>query len=134
MRVLVTGGREYNDRERVYYTLDDFHARTPITLLVHGSCRSKIDPENGYIIWSADELAEQWAKDNFIPYLGVPAIWYPRGYGGKLDRKAGPVRNSLMLSKGRPEAGIVFPGGSGTKDMHDKLVAAGVSRIVIVAT
>lgn len=133
MRVLVTGGREYNDRESVYYTLDDFHAQNPITLLIHGSCRSRLDIETGMIVWSADELAEQWAKDNAVPYLGVPANWYPKGYDGKLDKKAGPVRNSLMLTKGKPEAGIVFPGGRGTQDMHQKMIAAGITRIIVVA-
>lgn len=130
MRVLVFGGREYNNREKVYYTLDDFHAKTPISLLIHGSCRSRFDVDTGRIIWSTDELAEQWAKDVCVPYLGIPAIWYPK-HGGKLDRKAGPVRNSLMIKKGRPQQGIGFPGEKGSSDTARKLKALGIPMILV---
>ena len=128
VRVLVFGGRSLNQRDKVYYTLDDYHAKTPITLLIHGSCRSGF--ENGAPVWSADELAEQWAKDNAIPYLGIPAIWYPNG-PKKLDRSAGPTRNALMITKGRPQAAIGFPGGKGSADMYDKLVAAQIPVLLI---
>ena len=135
MRVLVYGGRTLNDREMVYYTLDDWHAATRITLLITGSCRSKVILKSGEneIIWSADELAEQWAKDNYVPYIGVPAIWYPQGPTGPLDKGAGPKRNTKMLERTKPHAAIEFPGGKGTADMHQKLVAAGIIPLVVVA-
>lgn len=128
MRVLVFGGRTYNRRDKVYYALDDFHAKNPITLLIHGSCRSIF--QDGGPVWSADELAEQWAKDNAITYLGMPAIWYPSG-SKKLDRSAGPTRNALMIQKGRPQHAIGFPGGKGSADMYDKLVAANIPVLLI---
>lgn len=130
MRVLVFGGREYNDREKVYDILGAFHANTPITLIIHGACDSRLDIDTGYIVWSADELAEQWAKHNFVPYLGVPAVWY---VNGKLRRSAGPERNALMITKGRPQAGIGFPGGRGSADMAKKLEAAGIIPQLVLA-
>jgi hypothetical protein len=130
LRVLVFGGRAYNNREKVYYTLDDYHAKTPITLVIHGSCRSRIDLSTQAIIWSADELAEQWAKDNYIPYLGIPAVWRTK-HGGKIDKSAGPTRNALMIAKGKPQAGIGFPGENGTADMASKLKAAGIPTILV---
>lgn len=130
MRVLVFGGREYNKRQNVYDILGEFHDKTPITLLIHGACGSKLDPETGYITWSADELAEQWAKHAYIPYLGVPAVWY---VNGKFRRAAGPERNALMIVKGRPQAGIGFPGGKGSADMASKLEAAGIIPQLVLA-
>lgn len=130
MRVLVFGGREYNDRQKVYDTLDIFHAKTPITLIIHGACESRFDIQAGLSIWSADELAEQWARHTYIPYLGVPAVWY---VNGKLRRSAGPERNALMITKGRPQAGIGFPGGKGSADMAKKLIAYGVTPELVLA-
>lgn len=131
MRVLVFGGRAYNKRDKVYYTLDDYHAQNPITLVIHGSCRSKLDLSTQEIVWSADELAEQWAKDNFIPYLGIPAVWNPKGYGKKVDRAAGIKRNALMLEKGKPQAGIGFPGGNGSADMAKRIQGAGLPLLLV---
>lgn len=131
MRVLVFGGRAYNDRQKVYDTLDEFHAKTPITLVIHGACESRLDIETGLPIWSADELAEQWAKHTYIPYLGVPAVWYVKG---KLRKAAGPERNALMITKGRPQAGIGFPGGKGSADMAAKLEAAGIVPKIVASS
>ena len=37
MRLLVCGGREYADREKVFQVLDAFHRQSgPVTLLIHG--------------------------------------------------------------------------------------------------
>lgn len=44
----------------------------------------------------------------------------------KDGRKAGPVRNSVMLSVGKPDLVIAFPGGRGTADMVRKAKAKGV--------
>lgn len=131
MRVLVFGGREYNDRQKVNDTLDAFHAKTPITLIIHGACESRLDIQTGFVLWSADDLAEQWARHAYIPYLGVPAVWYVRG---KLRKAAGPERNALMITKGRPQAAIGFPGGKGSADMAKKLEAAGIIAEIVVAS
>lgn len=131
MRVLVFGGRAYNDRQKVYDTLSDFHAKTPITLVITGACESRLDMDTGEIIWSADELAEQWAKHAYIPYLGIPAVWYVKG---KLRKAAGPERNALMITRGKPQAAIGFPGGKGSADMEAKLRAAGIIPEIMVAS
>lgn len=130
MRVLVFGGRAYNNREKVHYALDDYHAQTPITLLVHGACESRLDLATGEVLYSADDLAQEWARYNFVPYLGMPAVWYPK-FGGKLNKKAGPARNTLMIQKGKPQMGIGFPGGDGSSDTARKLKAAGIPMILV---
>lgn len=34
----ICGGRAYNDREKIWYTLDRIHHKRMITALVHGAC------------------------------------------------------------------------------------------------
>jgi hypothetical protein len=38
VRVAVSGGRDYADRERVYDVLDAMHKQEPITLIIQGQC------------------------------------------------------------------------------------------------
>ena len=62
MRVLVCGGRSYNDYSIVAQILDDFHRKDNITLIIHGACTG------------ADTMAEQWANEYFkcaIPHNGL---------------------------------------------------------------
>lgn len=109
--VLVTGGRHYNDRKRVYDVLDDLHARVGITEIWHGACPVGTG--------GADILAEDWAKSREIDYRGFPAKFSTEGPSG------GPQRNGRMVRMlqlrpivraGGEEKGIVvaFPGGRGT--------------------
>ena len=44
---------------------------------------------------------------------------------------AGPVRNGEMLSRGKPDVVIAFPGGRGTANMCEQAMTAGV-RVVRV--
>lgn len=109
MKLLVCGGRNYNDKLAVYGALDRAHAKREITLLIHGACRT-----------GADALAEAWAKGREIPYLGHPAPW-------KLyDKAAGPLRNRLMLELYAPDGVVAFPGGAGTADMIQRAEMAGL--------
>ena len=43
------------------------------------------------------------------------------------DDRAGPLRNQWMLDFGQPNYAVGFPGGAGTRDMAERLIAAGVS-------
>jgi hypothetical protein len=47
----------------------------------------------------------------------------------RLGRKAGPIRNQLMLDEGRPDVVVAFPGGRGTADMMMRARSAGVEVI-----
>lgn len=99
MKVLICGGRDYQDKEKIFQTLDAMHNATPISLVVHGAARG------------ADLLGEEWAKSREIAYYGVPAKWQ------ELGRKAGPLRNLDMLARITPDLVIAFPGGRGTDNM-----------------
>jgi predicted Rossmann-fold nucleotide-binding protein len=99
MRVLVCGGRNYSDTGRVISTLENIHTGCKITCLIEGGATG------------ADEAANRWARASRIMFQTFPADW--RKYG----KAAGAIRNALMLSEGRPDLVIAFPGGAGTANM-----------------
>ena len=106
----------------MFEKLDAIHAESPIGLIVHGACRNTLDQDGNVIAWSADLLAEEWAKSREIPYAGFPARWRT----GTLGKGEGMARNQRMLEKARPTLGCEFPGGNGTADMRRRLRQAGI--------
>lgn len=98
MKVLVCGGRDFTDAERIAEVLSACHRARAITLLIHGGARG------------ADRLAGEWAQRIGIPVQEFEAQWEEQG------RAAGPIRNQRMLDEGRPDLVIAFPGGRGTAD------------------
>ncbi len=98
-KILVCGGRDYSDRERVFEILDMLRPCE----IVHGAYRG------------ADSLAGEWADSRVIPQSPHPADW------DKYKRRAGPIRNSEMLRLHKNiDLVVAFPGGSGTQDMRSK--------------
>ncbi len=112
MRVLVTGGRDFNDRELLCEALDRLHAAHPFTVLIHGDA-------NG-----ADRLSGEWATLRGIEVEAHPADWKKHG------RAAGPIRNQKMLEE-KPELVVAFPGGRGTADMVRKAKQAGLEVVMV---
>lgn len=98
MKIIVCGGRDYTDYEKVYETLDELHAKKPISLVIEGGA-------NG-----ADSLGRAWAITRNVPRLTMKADWKAHGPA------AGPIRNGEML-KHSPDMVVAFPGGKGTADM-----------------
>lgn len=100
-RILVCGGREYANKERVFKILDAAvraMADRHITI-IHGAATG------------ADSLAELWAEERQVKSKAFPADW--TAYG----TRAGYMRNKQMLDEGKPHAVIAFPGGPGTRMM-----------------
>lgn len=108
MHLVVTGGRNYSDTDRVFATLDELHARKPITALIQGEARG------------LDARAKNWAFRRGVPCVSFAAQW------DKYDKAAGGIRNQQMIDEGKPDYGLVFPGGYGTADMRGRLVASGI--------
>lgn len=100
--VLVTGGRDYADRARVFSTLDRLDARMEVLAVRHGGATG------------ADALADEWARTRGIrrePYPVTHEEW--RWHGPS----AGPIRNGRMVcTDPRPVCVVAFPGGRGTAD------------------
>lgn len=108
MRLVVTGGRNYSDTHQVWRVLDDLHQRRQISALICGEAPG------------LDARARVWARRRGIDVDPYPADW------ALLGRAAGPIRNQHMIDLGKPDFGLVFPGGRGTADMRSRLVAAGI--------
>lgn len=104
MKVLVCGGRDFDDVDLMYGVLDALD----INHVVSGHARG------------ADQMAEMWADQRGIPLSIFPAEWEVHG------RRAGPIRNQQMLDEGKPDLVIAFPGGRGTADMVARAKKAGV--------
>lgn len=108
VKVLVCGGRDFNEHDRLFAAMDDMNAELGgITLVIHGAARG------------ADRLAGEWAKSRGIHVAEVPALW------DFYDRQAGPLRNAAMLTLG-PVAVIAFPGGAGTAGMIRMASTSGI--------
>lgn len=112
-RVLVCGGRDYHDAQRIYAVLKKYHEEAGIDVLIEGGARG------------ADSLARHWAREHGIDGPTYYADWAAHG------SFAGPIRNKLMLEDGQPDVVIAFPGGSGTRDMVRKARKAGVEVVEI---
>lgn len=109
MKILVCGGRNYSNRSQLYKMLDGIHGLWGITEVMHGGASG------------ADSLAAEWANFNLNGSTAYPADWETHG------KKAGPIRNSLMLGIGQPDLVVAFEGGRGTADMVSKAKRAGVT-------
>ena len=107
MKVLVTGGRHYEDGVTLFRVLGEIHTSRGISLLIHGDASG------------ADRLAGEWADINDVPVEAFPADWKQHG------RAAGPIRNREMLAR-KPNLVIAFPGGRGTADMVRQAKSAGI--------
>lgn len=93
MRVLVTGSRAFDDAKTIRAALDAVargavEARVGVLTIVHGFCPS-----------GADAIADMWVRSRPADELHVtaerhPALWQ------KFGKRAGMVRNELMVSKG----------------------------------
>jgi hypothetical protein len=108
MRVLVCGGRDYQNRDLVFATLDRL-VPTGAVIITGGA--------NG-----ADRLVWLWAlhTDRAADALIFAPDWKKHG------KAAGPIRNQQMIDEGKPDLVIAFPGGRGTSDMVSRARKAGI--------
>ena len=107
MKVLVCGGRDYEDWESFHAEMLSLHRELRFTHIIHGDARG------------ADRMADRFALMYLIQPVRCPANWMLRGKG------AGPSRNASMLRL-CPDLVIACPGGVGTADMVAKASLAGI--------
>jgi hypothetical protein len=115
MRVLVCGGRDYRDWQKVRTTLTDLDTEHPITHIIQGGATG------------ADALASQWANSYEVLQTQFSAKWNQYG------KRAGYLRNQEMLVKGKPDLVVAFPGGKGTAMMVQLAKDAGVPVLEVLA-
>lgn len=100
MRVIVAGGRNYNDYENVKKNLDALfkNLNKEKLIIISGGAPG------------ADEMGERYAKENGYKLERFPADWK------RFGNAAGPIRNRQMAQVGN--ACVCFDtGGRGTADM-----------------
>lgn len=99
--LLVAGGQEYGDDRELDRVLSSIHAKYSIARLIHGDAPG------------ADRMAGGWANLNLIPVDAYPI----EQSDGALPHRRPLRRNQRMLDTAKPQMGVFFPGGPGTKDM-----------------
>ena len=99
MKILVCGGRDYTDYDRLEDELN-------LLWRVHGDFTIISGMARG-----ADSLAVRYAEQYDCPLEKFPAQWDVHG------RAAGPIRNQQMLDEGKPDLVVACPGGRGTAHM-----------------
>lgn len=109
MKVIVCGGRDFDDYNFIADILDGFVWM--IDEVVCGECRG------------ADMMGAVWAADNGRWAEKFPAKWDVHG------RAAGPIRNEEMANYA--QGCIAFPGGRGTADMVRRAKSKGLLVIEV---
>jgi len=98
-KVLICGGRDFDNRDVLFTTLDDLNLRFCFSCVITGGAKG------------ADRLAHLWAAKNHLDAKVYPANWERHG------KMAGILRNREMLKEESPDLIVAFPGGRGTEDM-----------------
>jgi len=117
MRLLVCGGRDFDDVPRLWRILDDLNGRYTIACLIDGAQEKQ--REDGGVV-GADYWAHQWACARGAETERFHANWT------ELGKSAGPKRNQRMIDEGKPTHCLAMPGGRGTADMVSRAKAAGI--------
>jgi hypothetical protein len=113
MKVLVCGGRQYDDAEALASRLSEIHRDHGIAEIIEGGAAG------------ADTLAREFGQRKGIPVRTFPADW------DRHRRAAGPIRNRQMLEEGKPDLVVAFPGGRGTANMVKQARAVGVKVLEV---
>lgn len=92
VRIVVCGGRRFQDRRAVYRVLDHIHTQRSISEVIQGECPT-----------GADRWAREWAVE-----CGQLLTRCPLG-GTKNGRYAEQIRTQQMLDL-KPDGVVVFPG------------------------
>lgn len=111
MKVLVSGSRHFQDKEKMEGVLKGFE----ISCIIEGEARG------------ADRLAREYAERQGIPVMSFPAKWDLYG------KAAGAIRNTEMLRVGQPDLVVAFraPDSRGTKNMIDQAREAEIETVVV---
>jgi hypothetical protein len=108
MRVLICGGRHYENGDAVHHELIRFNSQHAISVIIHGG------------VSGPGPAAEAWARQSGVAVVRYPPNW--ERFGKKAER----LRNDFMLTDSRSDCVIAFPGGDDTADLVAKATAAGI--------
>ena len=107
MKVLITGSRNWSDKEAVEIAI----ARAKPDIIIEGGARG------------ADAIAKEYAHKTFRRVVEIKAEW------DKYGKKAGGIRNSTMLAM-KPDLVLAFSmdlsNDKGTRDAVNKATKKGI--------
>lgn len=120
----VVGGRDYKDKNRVYFEIDEYRKTHNVTAIASGVALDD-DKERG-----ADTFGRDYAVDKGLKYIGFPAEWddmsepcYVKinNYGKKYNALAGVNRNTKIIDEATHAVMAFWDGISrGTRDSVTK--------------
>jgi hypothetical protein len=113
MRVIIAGGRYFEDMGLLTEFMDTVRTNFDITEIVHGGAKG------------ADMLGEAWALASRIPTRCFPADWQKHGL------RAGPIRNAEMAQYADVLVAFWDGESKGTKNMIQTMKQAGKLAIVV---
>jgi hypothetical protein len=90
--LVVSGSRNFSNPSIIAQHLQQALQKQPNLVLISGGAKG------------ADRLVQEWASNNHVPCLVVPAKWH------KFGKSAGPIRNNFMLAMG--QGLLAFPQAS----------------------
>lgn len=111
-KVLVCGGRDFNDTKLLTKSLNQLKRELLIEVVIEGDGRG------------ADRMAGYWARKNKLSNLKFEAKWDKDG------KAAGFIRNLKMLDE-EPDYVIAFEGGKGTQHTIDNALKRGIAVIKV---
>jgi len=117
MKILVTGGRDYEDQATFDRTMDAISMELQrVVCVIQGGADG------------ADMLARGWAAERMLPCM----TFHAQPYWNRLGKAAGRIRNEWMLEYGEPDLVVAFPtGGPGTAHMIKIATEAGLPVRII---
>lgn len=119
MRVIIAGGRNFNDDKFIYHKLDEFFKDKDT---------SKIEEING-CARGVDLIGACYCREHGMKVKAFPADWT------RLGKKAGIIRNQQMADYAKEDNGVLiaFWNGKsrGTKNMIDTAKKEGLEVNII---
>lgn len=116
MILLVCGGRDYFNKDRIHRILERFNKEKGISLLVQGGCKG------------VDLIAKNWATTNGIHTAQIDALWDWYREQGNVH-VAGYERNKAMALLNIDYC-IGIEGGKGTEMMCKLMRDKGVKTVI----
>lgn len=114
MRLIIAGGRDFNDYELLCEEATKFVANEKAVVIISGLARG------------ADLLGCRFAEEKGYPLRGFAAEW------GKFGRAAGPIRNKLMAKDASHLLAFWDGKSRGTRHMIDYAEKLGLKVKVVM--
>lgn len=138
MKILVYGGRDFGKlagltvKESDYYKqkLREYKFIMEVLHKITVKYSKNFNPDDNWLPTDieiisgmapgADSVAVDFATIHYCSLRQFPADWQ------KYKKRAGFIRNFQMLTEGKPDLGVAFPGNKGTAMMTKLLKDAGI--------